>query len=144
MAKAGECVVDGRCVTAVPWVVTAAVLGLVEREVDVDSLAKVDECVIDSRCVAAARRVVTVAVLELGGGPHCLSNLALQCLPVAFKPCLIHSGCSSSFPSKQQYEHCLQISRTLAKKYPFLQVPLQILSEDMVQGEVTISSFAHC
>lgn len=110
--RAGECVVVGRCVKDVPWVVTFSVeLGRVAVEL----------------------------------GPHCLSCLALQCLPEAFKPCLIHSGCSSSFPSKQQYEHCWQVCRAfLAKKYPFVQVPLQILSEFLVQGAVTISSFAHC
>lgn len=115
---------------------------LVGWGVDVVSLVRAGEWVVVGRCVKDVPWVVTVAV-ELG--PQCLSSLALQCLPEAFKPCLIHSCCSSSFPSKQQYEHCWQVCRAfLAKKYPFVHVPLQILFEFLVQGAVTISSFAHC
>ena len=56
----------------------------------------------------------------------------------------MHSGCGSSFPSKQQYEHCWQLCETLAKKYPFLQVLLQIVSDTLVQLEDAISWPVHC
>lgn len=122
--------------------VTAVVLGLVEWDGDDVSLSEVGDCVKDGRCVWV---VTAAAVLELRRRTQCLSSLALQCLPVAFKPCLIHSSCSSSFPSKQQYEHCWQICGTfLEKKYPFSQVPLQIRLENLVHWAATISSTTHC
>ena len=91
---------------------------------------------------------VTIAgkvVLVVGGtGAHVLSNRMLQYWPVALNPCLIHSGCGSSFLSKQQYEHCWQLWETSAKKYPLAHVLLQLVSDTLVQLADTISWGAHC
>ena len=91
---------------------------------------------------------VTIAgkvVLVVGGtGVHVLSNRMLQYWPVALNPCLIHSGCGSSFLSKQQYEHCWQLWETSTKKYPLAHVLLQLVSDTLVQLADTISWGAHC
>ena len=59
----------------------------------------------DDRLVDSEDRFVA----GLGLGAHFLLFCWLQCWFVAFKPCITHSSCITSFPSKQQYEHCWQL-----------------------------------
>lgn len=77
-------------------------------------------------------------------GLQSLSGLRRQCCLEA-KPWFTHSDISSSFPSKQQCEHFLQlcVESFLEKKYPASQVPLQIVFDWLVQTAVTISCSAH-
>ena len=95
--------------------------------------------------VAVISVTVGKVVLVVGGtGVHVLSNRMLQYWPVALNPCLIHSGCGSSFLSKQQYEHCWQLWETSTKKYPLSHVLLQLVSDTLVQLADAISWGAHC
>ena len=59
----------------------------------------------DDRLVDSEGRFVA----DVGLGTHFLSPRWPQCWFVAFKPCVTHSSCITSFPSKQQYEHCWQL-----------------------------------
>ena len=92
-------------------------------------------------CVTVVEKVVLVVGCT---GVQVLSNRVPQYWPVALNPCLIHSGCGSSFWSKQQYEHCWQLWETSTKKYPLSHVLLQLVSDTLVQLADAISWGAHC